>query len=641
MNLLDRIAYDSGGYTVQEILSSFSKKILEIIDLVNKNEELCDDARTLIENIRNEVVPDLVNDIMKELQDNGYFDSLVNVTLIEQLRTELTTLLNQTITDYTKRLDNFDTQLNNILQLKKINSDLYSKFQHKLRKGESVSIACIGDSMTYGSDFNSDNKLQPTGTTDNGVSHVATRSPIQYPSAMGEFLNTIYNNKITIKNMGYSGDGTKKGYEHWNASGCDLAILSYGINDSSNVNISYVGNVEEYLKWYRKIIERELLNGTACIILSPTKQLLVSRNDEDSRTSVDVFASATKMLAHEYNIPWLDGHIMLEGYGAKNYSDSTHLNSVGYKILGTRMGSIFIGEGADKQYDITGYDFLGANPLLDNFKLINGALLVNNSLYPTPSETFQDVGNAILLKDGQSVIYSFYCKQSNTIVIPNLYTSSESCDVKIILDNGIEQADYQNYFTSTKNLVVDWENNERSVVNVTKNDLIDYSKKCYTGKNFMYSHQPYILITSRGWHTIKIQTNFGNDTDSCTFYGIEFMDFNTFNDKITTVKDLTLYNCLPYDEERKPIIKIKNNGIVYLEGAIKNITDISGRLLSFDAKYAPQTNQTFVVALSSSADGGIGTINVSPSGNIILNYKSKELADFTTLFNISWNIKNN
>ena len=93
MNYLDRIAYDTGGYTVQEILSSFCNKILEIIELVNKNEEVCDDVHSIIENIRNEVVPPLVEDIMKELQDNGYFDNLVNVTLIEKLRTEFTTRL--------------------------------------------------------------------------------------------------------------------------------------------------------------------------------------------------------------------------------------------------------------------------------------------------------------------------------------------------------------------------------------------------------------------------------------------------------------------------------------------------------------------------------------------------------------------
>ena len=141
MNLLDRISYDTGGYTVQEILSSFCKKILEIIDLVNKNEEVCDEAHALIENIRNEVVPELVEDIMKELQDNGYFDSLVNVTLIEQLRTELTALLNQTITDYTNRLNNFDTQLDTITNnVEKILNDFYNAKVIDLKNEEDFDI---------------------------------------------------------------------------------------------------------------------------------------------------------------------------------------------------------------------------------------------------------------------------------------------------------------------------------------------------------------------------------------------------------------------------------------------------------------------------------------------------------------------
>ena len=118
MDLLDKIAYDTGGYTVQEILSSFCKKILEIIDLVNENEEVCDEVRTIIETIRNEVVPPLVEDIIKELQDNGYFDSLVNVTLIENLRTELTTLLNDTITNFTTKLDTIENKM--IENIKKI-----------------------------------------------------------------------------------------------------------------------------------------------------------------------------------------------------------------------------------------------------------------------------------------------------------------------------------------------------------------------------------------------------------------------------------------------------------------------------------------------------------------------------------------
>ena len=108
------MCYDVGGYTVQEILASFCEKILEIIDQVNKNEEVCEEAHTIIENIRNELVPPIVEDIIKELQDNGYFDRLVNVTLIENLRTELTTLLNDAITDFTTGVDNIESQIDTI-----------------------------------------------------------------------------------------------------------------------------------------------------------------------------------------------------------------------------------------------------------------------------------------------------------------------------------------------------------------------------------------------------------------------------------------------------------------------------------------------------------------------------------------------
>ena len=169
MNLLDKIAYDTGGYTVQEILSSFSKKILEIIDLVNKNEEVCDEAHALIENIRNEVVPELVEDIMKELQDNGYFDSLVNVTLIEQLRTELTTLLNNTITDYTTRLDNFDSQLdrietNNNENFDRINLKFNNRYSVNVKDFGAVGDGIADDTQALLQAFAYDNIEIPSGT---------------------------------------------------------------------------------------------------------------------------------------------------------------------------------------------------------------------------------------------------------------------------------------------------------------------------------------------------------------------------------------------------------------------------------------------------------------------------------------------
>ena len=162
MNLLDRISYDTGGYTVQEILSSFSKKILEIIDLVNKNEGVCDETHAIIENIRNEVVPDLVDDIIKEMQDSDYFDNLVNVTLIENLRNELNTLLNEAITDFTNRLDNNDTliadkflEIQNYLETQlntlRNTTNIIMSVKEFGAKGDGISddTKAIGDCLTY------------------------------------------------------------------------------------------------------------------------------------------------------------------------------------------------------------------------------------------------------------------------------------------------------------------------------------------------------------------------------------------------------------------------------------------------------------------------------------------------------------
>ena len=86
MNLLDRIAYDSGGYTVQEILSSFCNKILEIVDLVNKNEEVCDEAEELLTLIKDELLPEEVKKIIEEMETDGTIEQLINIDKYNKLK---------------------------------------------------------------------------------------------------------------------------------------------------------------------------------------------------------------------------------------------------------------------------------------------------------------------------------------------------------------------------------------------------------------------------------------------------------------------------------------------------------------------------------------------------------------------------
>lgn len=521
---------------------------------------------------------------------------------------------------------------------RQLSTDLYSKFLYKLRKtNDNVTIIFQGDSTIYGTDTSSDDKRDASTTlTDNGTAHKVTRASISMPEHFSFLINQIYDNRVTVVNKGYSGDSTQLGLQHWNAGGADLKVFSYGINDAANSNISYMGDVTEHLKYYRQLIERELLAGTAVILITPTKQLLVTSGDQDSRMSVDVFANAQIMLADEYVLPWIDGHLLLEAYSADLWSDTTHLNGNGNITYASRLLSAFVGEGVHKPYKINGYDMLGANPLLDNFKLVNGATIIKNDAYPTPDEYIANGGNAIYIKDGGKIVYSFYSDQPNIVAIPSLYTGSANCNINMILDNGIKQARFQNYFYSMDETPVDFTYYQPSKFTITNSHLIDYNSKCFTLRNLKYDTDPALIITNRGWHTITIESNFGNTTDGCTLYGIEFLTFNDYLNKIVKNINVAMNNCEAYDEARIPTLLVNNNRMAVLQGTIKNITNFDNPILTFDSKYAPKVNSTFTVALSASAGGGYGVILVTPGGNVSLIYKSVEGSNFTTLFGCNW-----
>ena len=608
---LNRV-YGYDDYTQLEINSKLIQKIDEVIDE-------CNNAFEFVDWLKEQGVPDEVQTIIDTMLEDGTLEKLIN----DGLRKEITEIK-----------DN----VNNINKLKKLSTDLYSKFQYKLRRtNEHLTIIFQGDSTIYGTDTSSVDKRPFYGvSTDNGVAHKVTRASVTMPEHFTELINSVYSSRITVINKGYSGDGTKLGYEHWNPGECDLKVFEYGINDAINSNIEYMGNVETFLYYYRKMIEQELLNGTAVIVISPIKQLLVSALDNEGRAAVDVFSNAVMMMCKELNIPYIDGHLLLEGYSAELWSDATHLNGEGNKVFATRLLAAFVGEGAHKPYKINGYDMLGCNPLLDNFKLINGAQIVKNPTYPTPDEFAANGGTAIYLKDGNKVMYSFYCEQPNMVVVPSFYCSSSNCKINVVLDNGIKQARYQDYFYGMDTTPVDFSSYEPSEIIITNDDLIDYGKKCYTLRNLQYTTDPKIIITNRGWHTITIETKFNNTNDSCTFFGIEFITFNDYLNKTIKRIEVELNNCEIFDEPRKPILEIDSNRRVYLEGMITNITNTEEPIIKFDSKYAPKLDSTFVVPLSNSKAGGYGTVLVTTGGNVFLNYKSAESINYTTLYGCNW-----
>ena len=183
---------------------------------------------------------------------------------------------------------------------------------------------------------------------------------------------------------------------------------------------------------------------------------------------------------------------------------------------------------------------------------------------------------------------------------------------------------------------VDFSYCEPSQIIIANDDLNDYGNKCYTLRNLQYTTDPKIIITNRGWHTITIETEFSNTADSCTLYGIEFITFNDYLNKTIKRIEVELINCEIFDEPRTPVLEIDGSRLVYLQGTVKNITNIEEPIIKFDSKYAPKVNSTFVVGLSNSRDGGYGVVSVTTGGSVYLIYKSIDSANFSTLFGCSW-----
>ena len=525
MNLLDKIAYDTGGYTVQEILSSFSKKILEIIDLVNNNEEVCDEAHSLIENIRNEVVPDLVEDIMKELQDDGYFDNLVNVTLIENLRSELTTLLNQTITAFTTRLDNVDSQLDNILnkklKFKEMQNNALVKAYKKILANELFSICCYGDSLTYGTDNWSEDRITPATTPiPNGSVHTETRGSKQYPSVLEEKLNSVYGSgKVSVINRGYGGDYVESALTRWlpktHPAGTDICIMGYGTNDSRSPNCPYAGDVEKFLKYYRELIEIELLNGSAVVLLTPPKM----RQGDD--VNVQSFDLAVQHLAKEYNIPLIIGDELLSNYDVSYMSDQTHPNGKGYEIMGTIIASCFIGNGIFDKIKVSDNSTLLTRKQIDSIFFNSNVAKISSQYYETPQEIELSKGIAIQLTAGNKATYSFYAEKE-LIVIPCLNINYEDSIAKLTLDFGVNQPSKS--FTTYPDYKYNVQNRDILPSTVQYNKAGTGSASRIFLKEIIKNNLDKLTISKKGWHTITIEAI----DNRISFAGLLFLPIEYF-----------------------------------------------------------------------------------------------------------------
>lgn len=415
-------------------------------------------------------------------------------------------------------------KINDVISVDEITRlhNLYmSQFLRNLRKGISVTIACMGDSMTYGHDTSSNDK-RPADTTpcDDGTMHSFTRASISYPEALQKYLNEIYENNVTVINRGYSGDYVKKGVERWNKKHkADLTIIMYGTNDSraDYVPTEYRGNIKEYLKWYEQAIIREILWGKCVVVFAPPK--LQAFGDVD----IDTFSNALIQLCEKYQVPYIDTELFTINYNGIN-SDGVHFNGLGYEIFGLKASSIFVSENLLKPQFVYGGTKLLNRRTIDSF-VLKGTYSYNaTSGAYTPSELNNAGGSVLNLNPNSSVTYSFYCEEDDLIVIPYIYTVSSQ--IKIMLDYGLKAP--ENSLDASLGRGATVLDNNNGVLTFTNDSSLLINKD-----EIYFNKLDYIRIPTKGWHTLTLVNEHNAETGGIlVINGIEFMNYDVFSNYV-------------------------------------------------------------------------------------------------------------
>jgi hypothetical protein len=393
-----------------------------------------------------------------------------------------------------------------------------------------------------------------------------------------------------VINRGYSGDAVATPLNRWyTPSGADITVINYGINDATGDWIPYKGQIDQFLYYYERLIVKEVLQGSAIVILTPIKKQLANNHD------TDIFSDALYLLGQKYNIPVITGDELLANYDASIYSDGLHLNGKGYTILGAKIASIFIGEGcAIPRYVASGSKLL-TRPTLDNVKYGGDigwyADVVNKN---TPDEMETNKGMTIILQSvGGFAIYSLYTEHEDLLCFPIGGVGSNS-DVTIQLDFGIEQADYS--IDSLVSKIGSYTNQPSSSLHYTSSKTL--------GRR--YDANAYIHISTKGWHTLMFKSNAG----SCSIQAIEFIGF----DEYINSKQTGLYKILTHSTYADTTVVTETNIDINDLTTVLGISNVNeywkGQLLKIQIyNYDNSINEYYM--LFGSADAGNGFLLLS------------------------------
>ena len=441
--------------------------------------------------------------------------------------------------------------------LDRLETDLLGKFMLDLRtipydggdvEGTQLKICMMGDSVFYGyADAKDPEAVEEDCITDDGDSWSLRftqgkakpfRAKQRIHNGFETGLNAVYGaNKVKVIPKLYSGYCAKWAYQHYYASGADLVIVNYGINDAvgSWVNSdgdNYMGDIEAYIGYMRLIVERELQNGTAVVLMTPTRNTMmldnqsVNNNPEDTndRTRIDAYEIALRQMAQEYNIPVIDGQEVTRNLSTHHAYDFCHFTNEDNIAIGYRMAAYFVGQSPLYKNEVQSGTYLGVNPQYDNMNITGLAqfarasyspnqpiIMANVNLeYPISDPDWRTKGLMVNISGTGSITWSFYAPVDGMVIIPSVHTKTSGQGVGMQLDFGGKQGKWNNMWNAGfKTATPDYSYEEPSAIDINYGYFEQIGEGMTYGLHVFEEAEepaelPVLYVTTKGWHTVSM-----------------------------------------------------------------------------------------------------------------------------------------
>ena len=456
----------------------------------------------------------------------------------------------------------------------------FSKFQQSLfYTSHETSIACVGDSLTYGLDETSSDKRPSTAdVTDMGVS-TNTISKYTYPEILRGCLWEVYGKSFSVKKMAVGGDTLTSALERWTTNpNVKIAIMMFGTNDGYREE-----NVESFINNYFKLIKRFLDWGSAIVLLTPPKKYEYSEIQ-------DIHADAVQTIGKMLNIPVIDTRQIFDGYPLDDLTtDYVHFKQDMYYLLGAKITSLFV----LKRSLIEPYKLDSGKHLYCDIQNNNCFVppnskqeFINNCTYsPMDIGKTKENGKSIKLYENGKIYFSFYCDK-DTVLIPLFRTTSNG---KCIIDvNFRSKQPTKKYDFITDDIGKNFTPLHQKIyaVNESRESL----------KLAMSELSSNIVITSKGINSVCVNNGATGVVEFFGFYVMSLEDYynNKYTSSLIVGEDINYETNFSNISGLKTKI-IKKDGFVDIQFAVKVAATGFKTIFTLPEGFRPEVTSSFVL----------------------------------------------